>query len=85
MSPATPSKPPAARPFSRAANVTRSDKAPPPSGNYSHVIRHGDTLHVCGWMGDDPETGELKEGIQAQTVRYVHVPISIPSSTRNVT
>jgi len=44
--------------------------APKPNGNYSHVIRQGNTLHVAGWMGDDPETGKIVEGgIEAQTVR----------------
>lgn len=44
-------------------------KAPKPNGNYSHVVRQGNTLHVAGWMGDDPETGEIVSGgIAAQTV-----------------
>lgn len=43
--------------------------APKPNGNYSHVIRSGDKLFLCGWMGDDPETGEIVGGgIEAQTV-----------------
>ncbi|KAK8206881.1 hypothetical protein M8818_004716 [Zalaria obscura] len=46
--------------------------APRPNGNYSHVIRQGDTLHVAGWMGDDPETGKIVEGgIEAQTERAI--------------
>jgi 2-iminobutanoate/2-iminopropanoate deaminase len=46
-----------------------ADKAPKPNGNYSHVIRSGDKLFVCGFMGDDPETGKIVEGgIAAQTV-----------------
>ncbi|KAK4543754.1 hypothetical protein LTR36_004787 [Oleoguttula mirabilis] len=45
-----------------------SDKAPKPNGNYSHVIRAGGLLHVCGWMGDVPETGDIIEGgVEAQT------------------
>lgn len=44
-------------------------KAPKPNGNYSHVVRQGNTLHIAGWMGDDPETGKIVEGgIEAQTV-----------------
>jgi len=43
--------------------------APKPNGNYSLVVREGNTLHIAGWMGDDPETGKIaKGGIQAQTV-----------------
>jgi len=44
--------------------------APKPNGNYSHVVRSGDKLYLCGWMGDDPKTGEIVEGdIGTQTVR----------------
>ena len=43
--------------------------APKPNGNYSHVVRSGDTLHIAGWMGDDPVTGDIVSGgIEAQTV-----------------
>ncbi|KAK5094862.1 hypothetical protein LTR70_003825 [Exophiala xenobiotica] len=46
--------------------------APKPNGNYSHVIRSGDTLYLCGWMGDDPETGEIVEGdIGTQTKQAI--------------
>lgn len=50
-------------------NAIHAPNAPKPNGNYSHVIRSGDKLYLCGWMGDDPETGEIVEGgIEAQTV-----------------
>jgi len=57
--------------------------APKPNGNYSHVIRSGDKLYLCGWMGDDPKTGEIVEGdIGAQTVcAYLYV---IVVSTENL-
>jgi enamine deaminase RidA (YjgF/YER057c/UK114 family) len=43
--------------------------APKPNGNYSHVVRESNTLHVAGWMGDDPATGKIVEGgIKAQIV-----------------
>ena len=44
--------------------------APAPNGNYSHaVLQQSATLHVAGWMGDDPKTGDIVEGgIGAQTV-----------------
>lgn len=61
--------------------ATQSDKAPKPNGNYSHVIHAGGLLHVCGWMGDVPETGEIIEGgIEAQTVSTHDRPISASSS-----
>ncbi|KAK5112878.1 hypothetical protein LTR85_011105 [Meristemomyces frigidus] len=51
-----------------------SDQAPKPNGNYSHVIRAGGLLHVCGWMGDVPETGQIIEGgVEAQTPQLQRV------------
>jgi len=50
-----------------------SSAAPKPNGSYSHVIHAGGLLHVCGWMGDVPETGEIIEGgVEAQTVHYAN-------------
>lgn len=49
-----------------------SPSAPAPNGNYSHAILQQSpaTLHIAGWMGDDPSTGKIVEGgIGAQTVR----------------
>ncbi|KAF7845807.1 hypothetical protein BT93_L0563 [Corymbia citriodora subsp. variegata] len=47
-------------------------EAPKPNGNYSHVIRSGNILHVAGWMGDDPKTGKIVEGgIEAQTEQSI--------------
>lgn len=49
-------------------SAVKAPKAPKPNGNYSHAVRLGTTLHVCGWMGDDV-TGEIVGGgIQPQTV-----------------
>ncbi|KAJ4359902.1 uncharacterized protein N0V89_000459 [Didymosphaeria variabile] len=46
--------------------------APKPNGNYSHVVREGNTLHIAGWMGDDPTTGTIVEGgIEGQTVQAI--------------
>jgi len=47
-----------------------SPSAPAPNGNYSHAIiqQSTATLHIAGWMGDDPKTGKIVEGgIAAQT------------------
>ena len=58
--------------YTRAANAVHAPKAPQPNGNYSHVIKQGDTLHIAGWMGDDPTTGKIvKGGMAAQTVRLL--------------
>ena len=37
---------------------------------YSLVVRStGDRIHLAGWMGDDPKTGEIvKGGCEAQAV-----------------
>ncbi|KAI0180798.1 Endoribonuclease L-PSP/chorismate mutase-like protein [Hypoxylon sp. FL1284] len=61
-----------APPFTRAQNYTISSEAPKPNGNYSHAIRQGNHLHVCGWMGDDPKTGNIVEGgVRAQTEQAI--------------
>lgn len=46
--------------------------APKPNGDYSHAVKASNgTLYLAGWMGDDPETGEIVEGgIEAQTVCF---------------
>ncbi|KAF2112290.1 endoribonuclease L-PSP [Lophiotrema nucula] len=57
-------------PYTRRA--IHAPNAPKPNGNYSHVVRQGNTLHIAGWMGDDPETGKIVEGgIEAQTERSI--------------
>lgn len=51
-----------------------SPNAPKPNGNYSHAVRSSqakDTLHVCGFMGDDPQTGKVSGDIAAQTERAI--------------
>ncbi|THX77141.1 endoribonuclease L-PSP [Aureobasidium pullulans] len=49
-----------------------ASSAPKPNGNYSHVVREGNTLHIAGWMGDDPVTGDIVPGgIEAQTHRAI--------------
>ena len=55
-------------------NAIHAANAPPPNGNYSHAVISGSTLHIAGWMGDDPATGTIVPGgIEAQTVCQ-HVP-----------
>ena len=44
------------------------------NGNYSHAVRaqSTNTLHVAGFMGDDPVTNEIVPGgIEAQTERAI--------------
>ncbi len=44
-----------------------TDNAPAAVGPYSQAIRTGNMLFTSGQLGLVPETGELPEGIQAQT------------------
>ena len=40
---------------------------PNPAGAYSHVYRVGDTAFTAGFGPQDADTGEIPEGIEAQT------------------
>ena len=43
--------------------------APKPSGSYSQAMVAGDFVFTCGFGPHDPATGELPEGIAAQTTQ----------------
>ena len=47
--------------------VINTNKAPAAIGPYSQAIRAGNMLCTSGQLGIDPATGELAEGVQAQT------------------
>ncbi len=47
--------------------VIKSDKAPKALGPYSAGIRHGNFIFTAGQLGLDPASGNLAEGIEAQT------------------
>ena len=44
-----------------------ADGAPAAIGPYCHAKRFGDLLFTSGQLGLDPATGELADGVQAQT------------------
>jgi|SRR5699024_7421947 len=44
-----------------------TDKAPAAIGPYSQAMQAGDFLYVSGQIGINPETGDVPEGIEAQT------------------
>src|SRR5450755_2742803 len=44
-----------------------TDKAPAAIGPYSQAIRAGNTVYLSGQLGLDPATGNLREGVEAQT------------------
>ncbi len=47
--------------------VVHTGSAPAAIGPYSQAIRAGNTVYLSGQLGLDPETGNLREGIEAQT------------------
>jgi len=62
---------------STRSNAIITPDAPKPNGNYSHAITVGDTLHMCGFMGDDPATGEVKGDIEEQTVSFFQLALIV--------
>ncbi|KQX49255.1 hypothetical protein ASD40_11765 [Paenibacillus sp. Root444D2] len=54
-----------------------SDRAPAAVGEYSQGLRVGDFVFVSGQVGRDPATGELAEGIEAQTARTLENILAI--------
>jgi len=47
--------------------IVSTDAAPPAVGPYSQAVIAGDLIFAAGQLGIDPQTGELAEGIEAQT------------------
>ncbi len=47
--------------------IINTDKAPAAIGPYVQAIKAGNMLFSSGQLGIDPATGELPEGIEAQT------------------
>jgi 2-iminobutanoate/2-iminopropanoate deaminase len=48
-----------------------TNAAVPATGTYSQAIRVGDLVFVTAQTGRNPETGELEEGLEAQTRRML--------------
>lgn len=48
-------------------NVISTSDAPAAIGPYSQAIRAGSFLFASGQLGLDPATGDLREGVEAQT------------------
>jgi 2-iminobutanoate/2-iminopropanoate deaminase len=48
-----------------------TNAAAPATGTYSQAIRAGDLVFVTGQTGRNPDTGELEEGLEAQTRRVL--------------
>ena len=47
----------------------RTDAAPPALGPYSQAIVAGGLVFTAGQLGGDPRSGQLPEGIEAQTLQ----------------
>ncbi len=47
--------------------IVSTDAAPPAIGPYSQAVIAGDLIFTAGQLGIDPQSGELAEGIEAQT------------------
>ncbi|CAH1221437.1 2-iminobutanoate/2-iminopropanoate deaminase [Paenibacillus allorhizoplanae] len=54
-----------------------TDGAPSPVGAYSQGLRVGDFVYVSGQVGRHPVTGELADGIKAQTARTLENVLAI--------
>ncbi len=48
-------------------NIIHTSSAPAAIGPYSQAIKMGDLLFTSGQLGIIPETGELAQGVEAQT------------------
>ena len=49
--------------------IISTSKAPAAIGVYSQAVRVGNTVYCSGQIGLEPESGQLVEGFEAQTVR----------------
>jgi len=47
--------------------IVSTDKAPPTVGPYSQAVIAGELIFTAGQLGIDPKSGEIAEGIEAQT------------------
>ena len=47
--------------------IIRTSNAPEPVGPYSQAVKAGDTLYCSGQIPLNPSTGEIPDGIEAQT------------------
>ena len=50
-----------------AGKIIHTDRAPAAVGPYSQAIQAGNLLITSGQLGLEPETGNLPEGVEAQT------------------
>lgn len=56
--------------MSKKAHVL--DNLPAPAGPYSQVVEAGDFVFTAGFGPQDPKTGEVPEGVEAQTSQVLN-------------
>ena len=49
--------------------IYRSSKAPAPIGPYNQAVRVDDVLYISGQIGLSPDTGEMLESLEEQTIQ----------------
>lgn len=54
-----------------ARSATTSSDLPAPAGPYSHVVEINGVVFTAGFGPQDPATGEVPEGIAAQTEQVI--------------
>jgi reactive intermediate/imine deaminase len=52
-------------------NAITSDDLPKPAGPYSHAVELNGIVFTAGFGPQDPETGEVPQGIEAQTEQVI--------------
>lgn len=48
--------------------IISSPEMPKANGHYSHCLEHNGVLYLAGQLPKHPDTGEIPEGIEAQTL-----------------
>ncbi len=51
--------------------IVTCDDAPEALGPYSQAVEYNDLVFLSGQLGIDPDTGELEDGIEGQTLRAI--------------
>ena len=52
--------------------IYRSSRAPAPIGPYNQAVRVDDVLYISGQIGLQPDTGEMLDSVEAQTLQTLN-------------
>jgi reactive intermediate/imine deaminase len=61
--------------------IISTQEAPAAIGTYSQAVAAGRTVYLAGQIGLDPKTGQLVEGIEAQTERVFRNLAAVASAS----